>query len=71
MIVKLQSKDVRTVYSRKVVRLTVDVPFHVMQEGTIDGRDALEYLDVNVGNSIGITITALTDQNQSEVNENE
>lgn len=69
MIGKLVSKTVRTVYQKKVVRLTIDVPFDRVQSDDIDEEDLLEWLDNNVDSEIGFEVTALEEQDQDVIME--
>lgn len=70
MIAKLVSKNTRTVYDQKVVRLTVDVPYRTLNGATLEGKDALKYLDQRVDKHIGMDVTALEEQNQDVIDNN-
>jgi len=64
MIGTLKSTEVRTVYDKKVVRITVDVPFKTLLDASIGKKDALDYLQQRVGKHIGLDVTMLEDQDQ-------
>lgn len=65
MIGQLQSKETRTVYEEKVMRLTIDVPFSQLTDKELEQEDMLRWLDSRVGGSVGFSIAAL-DSNQQE-----
>lgn len=65
MIGRLVSKNVRTVYEKKVLRITVDIPFKEAKDATLDGRDLLAYLDHRVDKPIGLKLTTLEDEGMS------
>lgn len=69
MIGKLVSKTVRTVYEKKVVRITVDVPYDRASHLDIGEEDMLRWLDQNVDGEIGFGITTLEDQDQEVIME--
>jgi len=64
MIGKLVSKNTRTKHQKKVVQLTIDVPYSQAKTELVDGDDLMEFLDVRVGDEIGFDITALDSQDQ-------
>lgn len=64
MIANLISKAVRTVYDKKVVRLTLDVPYDRMESGKIDGEEMMKWLDNRVDSEISVSINTLDDDDQ-------
>lgn len=51
-------------YSQKVVRITVDIPYQVMDDTRVGGKDALKHLNLRVGSETGIDFTTIEDQDQ-------
>lgn len=69
MIAKLVSKAVRTVYDKKVVRLTMDVPYDRMKSDKIDNEEMMKWLDNRVDSEISVSINALDDDAQRGLGE--
>lgn len=69
MIGKLVSKAVRTVYDKKVVRLTIDFPYREMEVRDMDSEDMLAWLDNRVDEEVGLKIQALEDEDQNVLDE--
>jgi hypothetical protein len=69
MIGKLISKTVRTVYEKKVVRLTIDFPYKEMESGLVDEDEMMEWLDNKVGSEISMEVQALADDDQEVLEE--
>lgn len=69
MIGRLVSKNVRTVYNKKVVRLTVDLPFDRVEAQEMNDSEMLRWLDKRVDSEVGFDITTLEDQEQDVIME--
>jgi hypothetical protein len=69
MIGKLISESVRTVYDKKVVRLTIDFPYEQMESGLVDEDEMMEWLDHKVGSEISLEVKALADDDQEVLEE--
>jgi len=69
MIARLVSKAVRTVYDRKVVRLTLDVPYDRMESDKIDNEEMMKWLDNRVDSEISVSINTLDDDEQRVLSE--
>jgi len=69
MIGQLVSKNVRTVYDKKVVRLKVDFPYYALTSLFVGDTEAMEWLDQRVGGELGVELTTLEDQEQETLPE--
>lgn len=69
MIAKLVSKAVRTVYDKKVVRLTLDIPYNRIESDKIEGDELMKWLDNRVDSEISVSIGVLDDEDQATITE--
>lgn len=65
----LTSKETRTVYGEKVVRIQVDVDFDEIEKIEEGGQDLLRWLDNNVDSDININIGPFEDESQVKISE--
>jgi len=62
MMGELKSVDVREVYSEKVCRVTLDIPFSDIERADVGGMSAMDFLNQRVGRKAGINFTTLDDE---------
>ena len=64
MMGELKSVDVREVYSQKVCRVTIDIPFQDVDNNEVGGMDTLAFLNHRVGKKAGIQFRTLDEEQQ-------
>lgn len=67
MLANLISKNTRTRYDEKVVRLTFDIPYQEARTRVIEGEDLMEFLDIRVGSQVGLRIVPLDEERQERL----
>jgi len=61
---ELKSVDVREVYSQKVCRVTIDIPFQDVENNNVGNMDTLAFLNHRVGKRAGVQFRTLDDEQQ-------
>lgn len=67
MKAELNSKEVRTVYGSKVVRLKIDIDYSEIEDAEVEDGDILKWLDNKVDGDVEFRIGPFEDEGQEHL----
>ncbi len=64
---ELHSVETRTVYDKKVTRVTLEIPYGSVEGECVDGEDLIDWLNNNVGTDIRVSLGPFGDEDQTKL----